>query len=208
MLFDRFREWLIDLLQPPVITEPCFVVNGKELTRSEIFKKIAAPLTCTIKTKSMGGATMRYITARNVMDRLDEVCPGLWEFRVEFVQVPAGKGGQYVAKGSLTICGVTREDTGMNDNQDAYDPAKAATSDALKRCAVQFGFARELYDDSAPKKAHWSENPAHWRKFETWFSDQPNISMDQVYELLGNDPRDWPDANTVKAQIEAITRPF
>lgn len=214
-LFESIRSALIALLQPAEVLEPCFEVGGKSVKSSVILAAVAAKLepniikTADVPTKSGGNFKKRFITARNVMDRLDAVAPGLWEFRHEFVQVPNGDKGQYVVRGSLTICGVTREDTGMNDSFENYDPAKAATSDALKRCAVQFGYARELYGDEQPAPPkHWTNDPVKWRKFEAWFSEQPNISMDQVYEVLGNEPSAWPDMHGTKAAIDEIARPF
>ncbi len=44
---------------------------------------------------------------------------------------------------ALTVDGVTRTDVGVPSNQ---DPIKGAYSDGLKRAAVQFGVARELYE--------------------------------------------------------------
>lgn len=48
-------------------------------------------------------------------------------------------------KGRLTVLGVTREDIG-EAGEGNLGTLKAASSDALKRCAVQFGIGRYLYD--------------------------------------------------------------
>ena len=79
-----------------------------------------------------------YIDARDVMGRLDEVVAGDWEFRWE----PVGNDVQ----GRLTVCGVTREDVGEQGDGSFGATRKAAVSDALKRCGVQFGIGRYLYD--------------------------------------------------------------
>ena len=79
-----------------------------------------------------------YIDARDVMERLDSTVGGGWEFRWE----PVGDDVQ----GRLTVCGVTREDVGEQGDGSFGATRKAAVSDALKRCGVQFGIGRYLYD--------------------------------------------------------------
>ena len=79
-----------------------------------------------------------YIDARDVMERLDSTVGGGWEFRWE----PVGDDVQ----GRLTVCGVTREDVGEQGDGSFGATRKAAVSDALKRCGVQFGVGRYLYD--------------------------------------------------------------
>lgn len=84
-----------------------------------------------------------YITARAVMDRLDDVVgPGEWQTSYRVV----GDGVTCVL--SLRIDGewVSHEDIGGESGQpDEGDRHKAAFSDALKRVAVRFGIGRYLY---------------------------------------------------------------
>ncbi len=82
-----------------------------------------------------------YVDARAVQSRLDAICPDAWEFRCR--EVPGTPTP--TVHGSLTVLGVTREDFGEAGEGDA-GTLKAAASDALKRCAVQFGIGRYLYD--------------------------------------------------------------
>lgn len=83
-----------------------------------------------------------YVDARDIQNRLDAVVGmGGWSFTWEPIVVEGGE--LRVAKGSLTIFGVTREDVGAASN---YEPSKGAVSDALKRAAVGFGIGRHLYD--------------------------------------------------------------
>lgn len=82
-----------------------------------------------------------YVDARDVQDRLDAVCGvGGWSFELEPVVVDAGE--LRVARGRLTIHGVTRDDIGTAST---FEPSKGAASDALKRAAVMFGIGRYLY---------------------------------------------------------------
>lgn len=89
---------------------------------------------------------LTHVDARAVQDRLDAICPDDWSFEMEVVQGAPTP----TIKGRLTVLGVTREDMGEapEGSSAAY---KAAGSDALKRCAVQFGIGRYLYD--LPR--HW-----------------------------------------------------
>lgn len=86
-----------------------------------------------LATKALAVA---YVDARDVIQRLNEVTFD-WEFRW-------AEDGKDV-KGSLTVCGVTREDTGEQGDSEQGQTRKAAVSDALKRCAVHFGVGLYLY---------------------------------------------------------------
>lgn len=75
-----------------------------------------------------------YIDARDVQDRLDEVCDN-WSN--DFKEV----NGRLVC--NLTINGVTRTD-GAGDTD--FEGEKGGLSDAFKRSAVMFGVGRYLYN--------------------------------------------------------------
>lgn len=86
-----------------------------------------------------------YVDARAVAQRLDDVVtPAGWEFTCSVIP------GSDVVKGTLTVHGVVREDHGYPNSERDEEPIKAATSDALKRCAVLFGIGRHLYEDNKP----------------------------------------------------------
>lgn len=92
------------------------------------------------KADKTAGLALAYLTARHVMERLDEVCgPNNWQDRYEF-------------HGSRTVCylsirlgddWVTKAD-GAGDSD--VEAEKGAISDALKRAAVKWGIGRYLYD--------------------------------------------------------------
>jgi hypothetical protein len=93
-----------------------------------------------------------YVDARAVAQRLDDVLtPAGWYFTCQ--QVPTTDivhGHLVVLVDSLSI---VREDFGYPNSDRDEEPLKAAASDALKRCAVQFGIGRHLYEDNkAPAK--------------------------------------------------------
>lgn len=98
------------------------------------------------RPQGKGGAGARaqvlpYVDARAVQDRLDAVCGvGGWAFELEPLVVDAGE--LRVARGRLTIHGVTKDDVGTASN---WEPSKGCASDALKRAAVVWGIGRHLY---------------------------------------------------------------
>jgi hypothetical protein len=85
------------------------------------------------------GLALAYLTARHVMDRLDDVCgPARWQDRYEF------HGARTVCYLSILIGDewVTKAD-GAGDSD--VEAEKGAISDALKRAAVKWGIGRYLY---------------------------------------------------------------
>jgi len=100
-----------------------------------------------------GGSDLVYITARDVMNRLDEVFGvGGWQAHYENL------GGRMICKLSCRIGDkwITKCD-GAGDTDIEGD--KGGISDALKRAAVLWGIGRYLYYPSAFDKGH---NPAEW----------------------------------------------
>ncbi len=109
----------------------------------------------TNKEKTKGMA-LAYIDARDVMDRLDEVCG------------PAGWQCRYPHANGKTVCeiGVKIGDEwiwkadGAGDTD--YEAEKGALSDAFKRAAVRLGIGRYLYDVDSP----WVEVEAAGKSFK------------------------------------------
>lgn len=86
------------------------------------------------------GMALAYLTARHIMDRLDETVGGAnWQDRYEF------HGARTVCYLSVRIDNewITKAD-GAGDSD--VEAEKGAISDALKRAAVKFGIGRYLYD--------------------------------------------------------------
>ncbi len=90
-----------------------------------------------------GSKELAYITARDVMQRLDEVF-GVdgWSDKYEFI------GGRMMCNLTCNFGGtlVSKSD-GADDSQ--IEGAKGGISDALKRAAVKFGIGRYLYHPGA-----------------------------------------------------------
>lgn len=109
-----------------------------------------------IKTRPQGGRQLKYVTARSVMNRLDEVAgPENWwdEYHQSERSVVCKLSlrlpdGQVLTKTDIGGC------AGM---QDEGDDDKSGFSDAFKRAAVKFGIGRHLYGDGI---ASFPERPS------------------------------------------------
>ena len=93
------------------------------------------------KNNKSWARVLAYITARAVMDRLDNVF-GIDGWKDEYAQAP---DGGVLCKLSVRIEGewITKEDVSENTN---VDPVKGGVSGALKRAAVKYGIGRYLYN--------------------------------------------------------------
>ena len=119
--------------------------------------------------KGQGGSgELVYITARDVMDRLDDVfnVDG-WQTRYDFI------GNRMICNLSAYIDGewITKAD-GADDSN--IEGAKGGISDSLKRAAVLFGVGRYLYHPNAFDR---EKNPASWATHEGY--DELMNSRDQ-----------------------------
>lgn len=93
-----------------------------------------------------GKATLLlYQDSRNTMDALDRNF-GEFGWKIEYKDVAGQIYGKLSIKDPDTGEWVSKEDTGEESNISAQ---KGQSSDILKRCAVRFGYGRELY--TAPR---------------------------------------------------------
>ena len=129
--------------------------------------------------KGPGGKELVYITARDVMDRLDEaVGVSGWESSYREVM------GRVVCELTLCIEGkyITKCD-GADDT--AIEGAKGALSDALKRAAVQFGVGRYLYHPAAFE----GRTPRTWATpdgYDKLMAVREGKEIEQFKKELGN----------------------
>lgn len=109
-----------------------------------------------VKQRPLAGKMVSYIDARYVMDVLDKVVGSeKWVFDWELITLPL-KDHPGAIKGKLTITTdegdkVSKSDVGEY-TPNRMSAIKSGVSDALKRCAVQFGVARDLYSDDFLKE--------------------------------------------------------
>jgi hypothetical protein len=120
----------------------------------ELFAALAAPFTPDeVRVRTQGARQLQYITARTVMNRLDDVLG------------PANWWDEYMPLENSVICrltirlpdgtALTKSDAGGYAGMaDSGDDDKSGFSDAFKRAAVKFGIGRYLYRDGVPRFVH------------------------------------------------------
>ncbi len=116
-----------------------------EFTLSKIVEALSEPFPAAYvewkpqQVSKDGGKALAaaYVDARRYQERLDLVCPD-WSSRIELMA--EGR----VAKVSLTIAGITREDVGEADGNDP-NTVTTAVAQAFKRACAAFGLGRYLY---------------------------------------------------------------
>lgn len=120
----------------------------------------------SMKQDGTAALALAYIDARDVMNRLDDVCgPGGWQDRYEV------HGPKTICYLSVRVDGewVTKAD-GAGDTD--VEAEKGSISDAFKRAAVKWGIGRYLYDLDAPwvacKSRAGSNGKLYW---QSWSED-------------------------------------
>ena len=148
------------------------------------------------------GKCLTYVTARAVMERLDDIF-GIngWDFMVtEFKATKAnttekdrdGLMHEYLAaKGTLRVKigeeAIIREDVCECSDIEA---AKGAVSGALKRCAVQLGIGRYLYDLPKDQWAFFQDDGIYSAKIQgKWFKwNPPSLPDWALPTIIGKAP--------------------
>lgn len=108
---------------------------------------------------------LAYIDARDVMDRLDDVCGSEnWQDRYEF------HGSRTVCYLSIRVDGewITKAD-GAGDSD--VEAEKGAISDALKRAAVKWGIGRYLYHIISPWVPCDTYDRGGKKQWKSWTTD-------------------------------------
>lgn len=120
---------------------------------NDVFAALCAPFhPDEVKTRTQAGRTFSYVTARSIMNRLDDVVgPANWWD--EFVP------GEHSVMCRLSLrlpdgSVITKTDAGGYAGMgDSGDDDKSGYSDGYKRAAVKFGLGRYLYRDGVPNYA-------------------------------------------------------
>lgn len=126
----------------------------EETEEDNFIARLSKPLPrALIKTRDVtwGKKFVEYITWTTAADILDKIADSNWSFEIK--QVLMGSSSVTVVS-ALTVFGVTRDGVGVNDVVGGkWEMAiKGAASDSLKRAAVMFGVARQLYEDDIPSE--------------------------------------------------------
>jgi Rad52/22 family double-strand break repair protein len=120
----------------------------------DVFAALAAPFDASeLKLRSQAGRQMPYVTARTIMNRLDEVLgpENWWDDFVPLEHSVICRMTIRLPDGTiLTKC----DAGGYAGLADPGDDDKSGFADAFKRTAVKFGVGRYLYRDGVPKFAH------------------------------------------------------
>ena len=146
------------------------LTTGKEnFFNFEQLKKIrhSTPASMVYKRPAKGGGTWKYVKSADVILALNTTFGGFWDFSIITDEATALemaiKTKSVVVRGRLTITNpstgvsVTREQygrkdvafkKGTNEPMDFGNDMKAAASDALKKCASQFGLFNDIYRDN------------------------------------------------------------
>lgn len=147
-------------------------------------------------SKNGSALALAYLDARDVMDRLDEVCgPAGWStYNDETAK------GRVLCKLSIKVDGewITKTD-GAGDT--AVEGEKGGISDALKRAAVQWGIGRYLYDLSNVWAPCELNQNGKWR---AWKPEAREVFAQALRKLrptgpLNDTTRDW-----VGVQLQSI----
>ena len=131
---------------------------------------------------------LAYLDARDVMDRLDEVCgPENWQSEV----TETAKGRVICRLGIRTEDGWVWKSDGAGDT--AVEGEKGGISDALKRAAVSWGVGRYLYRLKSPwvpcECGEWN-GKKQWKK---WTADPWQFVRGDTPKPVDNGPSeaDW-----------------
>jgi hypothetical protein len=144
---------------------------------------------------------LAYIDARDVMDRLDDVCGAAnWQDRYEF------HGARTICYLSIRIDGewVTKAD-GAGDSD--VEAEKGAISDALKRAAVKWGIGRYLYSLKSPWVPCETSEYNGKKQWKSWTADPWDFvrgHAPQRQQAKPQPPVSSPAIDSLWAEISAI----
>ena len=106
-----------------------------------------------IKTrKGPGGKTLSYVDTPLVIQRLNAGFDGDWSFRIVSHEVTET---EVVVLGELEAGGIVKQQFGSKTREERVplgDTAKAAASDAVKKCSTLLGVGLELYTKAADEE--------------------------------------------------------
>ncbi len=168
-----------------------------------IFEAIGAPFEPhEVKIRPQGGRQLKYVTARTIMNRLDETIgpENWWDEYEQGERSVVCKLTLRLPDGRL----LTKMDVGGHAGmQDEGDDEKSGFSDAFKRAAAKFGAGRCLYGDGAPRFERRLEMLAALER-----NDVPRSSFDSQRPRPESRPQFAPPSeSTNSAEAAAVDHP-
>lgn len=181
--------------------------NKNAIAFSRIQTRVGNVFYNTDKKTIKGVSLLAYIDARTAEEQLDDLYGGgNWAFKWERIE-----DDKWAIKGIMTVKvekdggWIVREDVGYpqegkkRSDANATEWLKDAVSDALKRCAVQFGVGRFLYDAPFLYLANNAEEKD--KKKKTMLTYTGNDGKDKVLritdagkEKVSTDLKKWYDS--------------
>lgn len=159
--------------------------------------------------KGQGGRMMDYVSHGAVTKRLNDVAPGWKAVMVE--RYITGEGDKLHCLGGvmqMTIAGVTREEAGGPTRLGTLaDDLKNTYSDCLKRCAMRFGVALDMWesaeenDEDAQPGNPLDQLLAAIKEMDETRTSYPEIVQHAKTKGATFDPADW---QRVQAAVKAI----
>ncbi len=158
----------------------------------EIFAALAADFPDVKWREGKGRTQYPYVTARQVMNRLDDVLG------------PENWWDDYTANEHSVLCRLTialpdgarvsKQDAGgYRGMEDSGDDEKAGHSGAFKRAAVKFGVARLLYGDGAPEYRGQEAYTPCLPNPQVLHEPAPRSEMEQFKSLVSEPAPQIPD---------------
>ena len=143
--------------------------------------------------------TVDFVEWHTVADILDETAPN-WNHEIKDIRE---LGDFMVVTVAITIDGVTREGVGTGSARNEMG-IKKAEHDALKRAAVKFGIARDLYKKEFDAFERSHEAPAHVAAAPDFRSNQAAVTPPPAASGNGNGVK-FPNDPVAKTLADMIT---
>jgi hypothetical protein len=161
------------------------------------------------KRRGSFGKPINYVEGSAVISRLNDALEGEWSFTI--VEHFVVETGEVLVHGKLTALGVTKEAFGKSSPAisretgevlsvgDAY---KAASTDALKKCATLLGVAAYLYSDDVPDAVN--DKPALAKQDKLSSSKPTTTSRDRLSQKQLSTI--WSMARNLNLDADAVRR--
>lgn len=150
-------------------------------------------------TKGGKATLLLYQDSRNTMDALDRNF-GEFGWKISYKDVAGQIYGCLSIKDPVTNEWISKEDTGEESNIAAN---KGLSSDILKRCAVRFGYGRELYTAPRINIDDDGYGCSGYKVSEISYNDDREIIHLVIVNRFGKETYRW-DINN---QVKPITQP-